>query len=140
MISFCNYKSLEFQLSQKNKIREWLSNIALKNKKEIVILNYIFCSDKELLSINKKHLNHDEYTDIITFDYNEGKLIISDIYISIPRVKENAKLYKQTFQDELCRVMVHGVLHLCGFKDKTEAEKKKMRKKEEEALLIFKGL
>jgi rRNA maturation RNase YbeY len=90
-------------------------------------VDYVFCDDEYLLEINKQSLNHDYYTDIITFDYNEGYSIESEIYISLDRVKENAKTFDQTFHEELSRVILHGALHLVGFKDKTKKEKEKMR-------------
>lgn len=137
MITFQNLHNLSYTLAQKKEIRVWLEKVAKQNKKEIVIINYIFCDDDELLKININSLGHDDLTDIITFDYNEGNLIMSDIYISLPRVRENAKLYQVTARTELLRVMVHGLLHLCGWNDKTEADKKRMRQKEDQALKLF---
>lgn len=98
-------------------------------------VNYIFCSDDYLLDINRTHLKHDTYTDIITFEYNEpGDPVISDIYISIDRVRENASLFHSSFQRELNRVIIHGALHLCGHKDKTDQAAQKMRKLEDDYL------
>ncbi len=102
-----------------------------KNKGEI---SFIFCSDKYLLEINKEYLQHDYYTDVITFDYSENNIISGDIFISIDRVKENADTYKVSFENELYRVMLHGVLHLVGYNDKTKEEQKIMRQKEDEYL------
>lgn len=102
-----------------------------KNKGEIT---FIFCSDKYLLEINKEYLQHDYYTDVITFDYSENNIISGDIFISIDRVKENADTYKVSFENELYRVMLHGVLHLVGYNDKTKEEQKIMRQKEDEYL------
>jgi rRNA maturation RNase YbeY len=93
-------------------------------------LSFVFCTDDYLLEINKKFLNHDYYTDIITFDYNESHTVSGDLIISIDRVKENALIHKCTFQLELYRVIIHGVLHLLGFSDKTEIQRKKMRELE----------
>jgi rRNA maturation RNase YbeY len=98
---------------------------------KVAHLNFVFCSDEYLLLLNKSHLNHNTYTDIITFPFsNEGEAVLSDIYISVERVKENAENFSQSFKRELHRVIFHGVLHLCGYKDKTLSEKKMMREKE----------
>ena len=120
-----------FSLSQKNKVREWLWTTAYLEKKEIDRIDYIFCDDKYLLSLNKKFLSHNTLTDIITFDNSAGIIISGEIYISVQRVKENAKKYSPSFNDELLRVMVHGVLHLCGYKDKSKKDKLLMRHKED---------
>ncbi len=93
-------------------------------------INFIYCSDEYLLELNKSSLNHDYYTDIITFDYCEGKEVSGDLFISIDRVRENANEMNLTFEDELHRVMIHGVLHLCGYKDKTKKDAETMREKE----------
>ena len=97
-------------------------------------LSFIFCSDEYLKKINVKYLNQDFFTDVITFDYSKEKLLFGDIYISTDRVKENAKIYSSYFNEELFRVIIHGVLHLCGFNDKTEEEKNLIRSKENEFL------
>ena len=97
-------------------------------------INYIFCSDEYLLDINLEYLNHDTYTDIISFDYSVGKELHGDIYISIERVVDNAKDFNSEFIDELHRVMIHGILHYCGYKDKTEADETVMRKRENDYL------
>lgn len=142
---FCNMKKIRFytaenftfKLRDKNKIREWLESVAKEERKEISEIIYIFCSDEYLLNLNQKFLNHDTYTDIITFDYSEQNILAGEIYISIERVKENAKLYKVSFKEELLRVIVHGLLHLSGYKDKTKQEQKVMRNKEIEKLNLF---
>ena len=115
----------------------WLMEIANHHDHEIVEINYIFCSDEYLLDINKQYLDHDYYTDIITFDNSEeeGK-IESDIFISIDRVNENADTLSVPRGTELNRVMAHGLLHLCGFKDKTDEEAKEMREQEEYCLSL----
>lgn len=100
-------------------------------------INYIFCDDAYLHKINVIYLEHDTYTDIITFDYSENGVLQSDIYISVERVVENASIYEVSFEQELLRVMAHGILHLCGYKDKTEEDSKKMRSKEEEKMKMF---
>ena len=97
-------------------------------------LSFIFCSDEYLKKINIKYLNHDFFTDVIAFDYSKKKLLFGDIYISTERVKENAKTYSSSFNEELFRVIIHGVLHLCGFNDKTEKQKTLIRAKENEFL------
>lgn len=136
MISFQNL-SIGFKLSNKTKLKQWIKTITEKEKHQLGTINYIFCTDEELLEINLKHLNHNTYTDIITFDYTEGKKISSDIFISLERVLENAQKFKVDFDTELKRVMIHGVLHLCGYKDKTKADAELMRKKENAAIKLF---
>ncbi|NTW23811.1 MAG: rRNA maturation RNase YbeY [Lentimicrobium sp.] len=118
-------------------IRSWLFNAIIAEEKSPGDISYIFCDDSHLLEMNIKYLKHDTLTDIITFDYTEGSVVSGDIFISIERVKENAKLYSKSFTDELNRVMVHGVLHLCGYKDKSPKDEALMRKKEDEYLSLF---
>lgn len=122
-----------FTLKGKRNNSAWLSKVLEKEGKAGGKINYIFCSDAYLIQLNNTHLQHNTYTDIITFDYSEklSKTVASDIYISVERVKENAKVFNASFQEELNRVMVHGVLHLCGYKDKKTEEKKEMRAKED---------
>ena len=127
-----------FVFNNKNKIRRLIKKITLEEKKGLSFLNIIFCSDAYLLNINKKHLNHDYYTDVITFDYSEkNKNIEGDIYISVDRVKENATKYKQNKSVELIRTIIHGVLHLSGYKDKTKKEKEIMTTKENKYLSLY---
>lgn len=115
----------------------WLQRVAEERHFTLRDVQYIFCSDDFLLDVNRNFLQHDYYTDIITFDLSEKKgEICSEIYVSIPRVKENAQAYGVTFSEELHRVMVHGVLHLCGLKDKTAKQEKEMRNAENQALLM----
>jgi probable rRNA maturation factor len=122
----------------KAKISEWLCQLIESYNKSLIDLNYTFCTDQELLEINIEYLQHDYYTDIISFDLSELKNEIhGDIYISIDRVKENAKQNKCSFEIELNRVLAHGLLHLIGFKDKTKKEIKAMREAEDEALAIW---
>lgn len=111
--------------------KNWLSNVAISEHKHIVALHYIFCSDDYLLEINNKFLRHDYYTDVITFPYQQGSMLESDIFISVDRVKENANEFLVTFDNELKRVMVHGLLHLAGYTDKSESETSLMRQKED---------
>ncbi len=129
MISF-NYET-DFKLENETKISEWISKaINSENCKEGE-LNYIFCSDDYLHKINVDFLNHDTLTDIISFDYSVGKELHGDIYISVERVEDNAKDFDVSFEDELARVMIHGILHYCGYKDKSEDDAKLMRSKED---------
>jgi len=130
-------ESVIYSLPQKTKIRNWIKTSIEKEGYKLQELNFIFCSDDYLLSINQQYLNHDTYTDIITFDNSEiDKLIISDIFISIDRIKENAQTFNTTLFNELCRILIHGVLHLLGYKDKSKAAKALMTAKEDEYLAI----
>lgn len=127
-----------FHLPQIRKLKSYILNSIEKEKKSIDSIDYIFCSDNYLLDINKTYLRHNEYTDIITFDLSEPKKkIIGEIYISVDRVKDNAIMFKTPFLSELHRVMFHGALHLCGYTDKTEFQKVRMRKKENALLDSF---
>ncbi len=121
----------EFELTKQNDIGNWISATIVEEKYKVGTINYIFCDDNYLSEMNVKHLKHNTLTDIITFNYNLGKLISADVFISTDRVSENAKKYGVSVEDELHRVMVHGILHLCGYKDKTDDEKKEMRQKED---------
>ena len=112
-------------------VKSWVSNTIQEENLKEGNINYIFCDDAYLLDKNIKYLKHNTLTDIISFDYTMGKLISGDIFISVERVKENAITFKTAFKDELHRVMIHGVLHYCGYKDKTDADKKLMRSKED---------
>jgi probable rRNA maturation factor len=130
LISF-NTIDVEFSLKNKRLIRSWILLTAQSEGKTLDFISYSFCSDKHLLKVNKKYLSHDFYTDIITFDFSEEERISGDIYISIDRVKENALDNHSMFHVELCRVIIHGVLHLCGYKDKTKKQSAIMREKED---------
>lgn len=137
-IHYFNEK-VNFQLSNENDTSEWVAQIIHNHNKVIEEINYIFCSDDYLLEINEQHLNHDYYTDIITFDNSEEEnQIASDIFISIDRIRENASSQSVSFENELHRVMIHGILHLLGFGDKTPSEKKVMREKEDACLSLLK--
>lgn len=118
-------------------LEEWIREVIDQEDGQLQELTYIFCSDTYLHQINVEYLDHDTYTDIITFPYAEYPVIHSDIFISVERVRENADTLQLPFEQELHRVMIHGVLHLCGYPDKSEAEAQKMRIKEEEALAIL---
>ena len=135
MISF-NYE-LEFTLENESVIADWLSKVIISENKKEGDINYIFCDDDYLLEINQQYLDHDTLTDIISFDYSVGNELHGDIFISIDRVRENAVDFNVSFEDELNRVLVHGVLHYCGFIDKTEEDEKAMRIKEDEKIKMF---
>lgn len=133
-----NYQ-MPFEFICQDKVSRWISeSIQTENHNEEEV-NYIFCSDAYLQKLNVKHLSHNTLTDIITFDYNLGRAISADIFISIERIDENANKFGVTFNDELHRVMIHGILHLCGYNDKTEDGKKLMRKKEDYYLSLRAG-
>ncbi len=124
-------EDITFQLKEKRKVSKWVKETVASESFKLGDINYIFCSDEYLLNVNKQYLNHNYYTDIITFDNTEDENKISgDIFISIDRVKENAMNHKFEFDEELRRVLIHGILHLCGYKDKTPKQKKEMRNKE----------
>ena len=129
-------EDIDFTLKQKQKIRQWITATAkAEGLSRIGELNFIFCSDDYLLDINKQYLNHDTYTDIVTFDNSEQEEVVAgDIFISIERVRDNAQKFGVAEWDELCRVIIHGVLHLCGYLDKTKKDKALMTEKEDEYL------
>ena len=135
-VSFQN-QEIQFKLSDKIKIKSWIKTIVELEKKKLGQINFVFTTDAELLKTNIEFLNHDTYTDIITFDYCEGKLINGDIIISIERVKENAQKFKVDFDIEIKRVIIHGALHLCGYKDKSTKDAVVMKGKENWALKKF---
>ncbi|MFL9845846.1 rRNA maturation RNase YbeY [Flavobacterium rhizosphaerae] len=135
MISF-NYET-DFQLHQEDLYENWIADVIDSEGKTQGEINYIFCDDEYLLQKNIEFLNHDTLTDIISFDYTMGNLISGDIFISVERVQENAKEYNVNFEEELRRVMAHGVLHYCGYKDKNENDSLLMRNKEDEKMLLF---
>ena len=121
----------DFLLENTESFIRWIKSVILEEKKELGEVNYIFCDDKYLLKKNIKYLDHDTLTDIITFNYCEGDIISSDIMISIERVMENSSIFENSFSEELNRVMIHGILHLIGYNDKTDGEKEIIRKKED---------
>ena len=135
MISF-NYE-IDFEILEETIYTDWISSVILSENKSEGEINYIFCDDDYLVEINQQYLNHDTLTDIISFDYSLGNEIHGDIYISIERVRENAEEFKVSFEEELKRVMIHGVLHYCGYKDKTESDELLMRSKEDEKIKLF---
>jgi probable rRNA maturation factor len=139
MINLQN-ENIKFTLKNKTLLKQWIKDVIAKKKRKAGEITFVFCNDDYLLNINKQYLNHDTFTDIITFDYSKGdsKLSISgDIFISIGRVEENALKYSKTFENELHRVIIHGVLHLLGYTDKTKATKEEMTKQENLCLKIF---
>ena len=121
-------------------ISKWLTHVMLKFGYLTGDLSYIFCSDEYLKEINSKYLDHDYYTDIVTFDYKEGNVISGDLFISVDRVNENSVVYKCILEDEFLRVIVHGVLHLVGLNDSNEIEKLTMREKENECIFMYKEI
>ncbi len=135
MLNF-NYED-DFVLNDESIFSNWIQKVIISENKQLGEVNYIFCNDEYLLDINKKYLNHDYYTDIISFDYSVGNELNGDIFISIDRVKENAQDFKVSFQEELQRVIIHGILHYCGYKDKTEHDELLMREKEDEKIKMF---
>ena len=124
-------------LKNRTILKQWIKLVIENNNKKVGEIAYIFCSDEQLLEINKEFLNHDYYTDIITFDYSETDVVSGDMFISIDRIKDNAKILGVAYQEELHRVIIHGILHLLWNKDKTETESENMRKLEDECLLIL---
>ncbi len=135
MISF-NYET-DFSLEDENGLSDWISKAIVSEKFKEGDINYIFCDDEYLHKLNVEFLHHDTLTDIISFDYSMGKIIQGDIYISIERVRDNAKDFNVFFYEELNRVMIHGVLHYCGYKDKSTQDAKEMRAKENHYLAML---
>lgn len=135
MINY-NYE-IDFELEDEARVSDWLSKVILSENKKEGEINYIFCDDEYLLQINKQYLDHDTLTDIISFDYSVGNELHGDIFISVERVRENAADFCVSFEEELLRVLVHGVLHYCGYKDKSELDEKLMRVKENEKIELF---
>ena len=135
MISF-NYES-DFSLEQEDVYASWIETIVESENKILGEISYVFCDDEYLHSINMQYLNHDTLTDIISFDYTEGDVISGDIFVSIERVIDNANDFNVTFDEELKRVLAHGILHYCGYKDKSDVDVLIMRAKEEEKIKLF---
>jgi probable rRNA maturation factor len=131
------HSECDFTLANESEVIHWLMQSASNENKLIGEINYIFCKDDYLLEKNLTYLNHDTLTDIITFDYSENNSLSADIYISVERVKENALIFAVPFEEEIKRVIIHGLLHLVGYKDKTEKEGKEMREKENYYLSNF---
>lgn len=131
---------IDFSLQNEELLKKWILQVIKDHEKKMGKINYLFCSDEYVYDANVKFLNHDTYTDIITFDSVEGDLISGDIMISVDRVEENAKLFSVPVEDELHRVIIHGVLHLLGFKDKSDEDAAMMRMKENESLHLLKSM
>ncbi|NND15732.1 MAG: rRNA maturation RNase YbeY [Eudoraea sp.] len=127
----------DFKLEATDNYTDWINKVMTSEERLLGTINYIFCNDDYLLAINQKHLDHNTFTDIITFDYSLGLVISGDVFISTERVEDNAKNFNVPFQEELLRVMVHGLLHLFGYNDKTDKERVIMRAKEEEKIKMF---
>jgi rRNA maturation RNase YbeY len=140
MAIFYESTAVPFPEIKRREMSRWIKQVIAWYRKKPGDINYIFCPDDEILQINRQYLTHDYYTDIITFDYTENDTISGDLFISLDTVKSNAEKFGTTFPDELARVMIHGVLHLCGLNDKTPEEEKLMRLKEDEALTLLKSL
>ena len=134
-----NYQSqdIKFVLKEKRKISRWINDVIKSHQKKLGNVSYIFCSNEYILELNQKYLNHNYFTDIITFDYCSDNKVEGDIFISVDTVLDNSHRFKTNFNDELLRVIIHGVLHLVGFSDKTAKQQKQMRVLEDEALSIF---
>jgi rRNA maturation RNase YbeY len=130
-------EDIPFKMREIKTKRTWIIECITTEGKENGDISFVFCSDEFLHKMNVEYLSHDTLTDVITFDYTEDGIISGDIFISIPRVKENASVYSKDFIEELNRVMIHGVLHLCGYKDKSSKDSKFMRQKEDEKLLLL---
>ncbi|MCC9072373.1 rRNA maturation RNase YbeY [Flavobacterium sp. F-65] len=135
MINF-NYET-DFVLDNEEAFEEWLSAVILSENKKEGEISYIFCDDEYLHKINVEYLNHDTLTDIISFDYTVGNELNGDIFVSVERVRDNALDFNVTFENELKRVLAHGILHYCGYKDKSDADAALMRAKEEEKIAMF---
>ena len=130
-------QDIKFVLKEKRKISRWINDVIKSHQKKLGNISYIFCSNEYILELNQKYLNHNYFTDIITFDYCYDNIVEGDIFISIDTVLDNSHRFKTNFNDELLRVIIHGVLHLVGFSDKTAKQQKQMRVLEDEALSIF---
>jgi len=133
------YETIDIRFPKTIKRKEttdWIKKVATQYQKRVGDITCIFCSDAEILRINNQYLQHDYYTDILTFDYSGNDTLSGDLFISLGTVKSNSEKYGTNYEEELHRVMIHGILHLCGFNDKTPDEAKRMRQKEDEALLM----
>lgn len=137
MAIYFSTENIDFELGDESRVKKWISAVVSAQRKRVGNLSYLFCDDAYLIEINRTYLNHDTYTDIITFDYVEGDIVSGDIMISVERVRENASLFNSSFEQELRRVIIHGVLHLLGQADKSEEEAAAMRRKEESALVLW---
>ena len=130
-------EDVPFPKLKKRKTSNWIKEAIISEGKKLGVISFIFCSDDYLLEVNKKYLNHDYFTDIITFDYVENNVVNGDIFISVDRVGENAIEFSKTIDDELHRILIHGILHLLGYKDKKKLDKKLMTEKEDYFLKVL---
>ena len=137
MSIFFHKEGINFDIREKRKIRQWINKVVEIEKKELGELNIILAGDKELLELNKTYLSGKYLTDVITFEYNKEKKISGDIYLSVERIRENALKFNERVDREILRVIIHGIMHLMGYKDKKDEEQKKMRQKEDEYLDMF---
>ncbi len=135
-----HFEDVDFDLDNEARLREWIRAVVESEKADIEQLTFIFCSDNYLHELNLSYLDHDTYTDVITFPYAEPPLVHGDVFLSIERVRENAQSFNVTFEEELYRVMIHGVLHLCGYGDKSPEEIQLIRQKEDTALELLQQL
>lgn len=133
-------EDIKFNLKEKLKVKRWITNIIKSDGKRVGDIGYLFCSDEYLIQVNREYLDHDTYTDIITFDYVEGNLVSGDILISIDRIVENSQKFDVSFDQELHRVIIHGILHLLGQADKSETDAAVMRSKEDAALALWNSI
>ena len=131
------YSENEFILEETDRVAKWIEEVIASENMKLEEINYIFCDDEYMLKLNVEFLNHDTYTDIITFNNNVGTILQGDIFISTERVRENAEIFGVIFEEELRRVLSHGILHLCGYNDKTGEDSLIMRDKEEEKMKLF---
>lgn len=127
-------EGVDFPAIDKKRVADWIRSVAKEYGKKTGEIAYLFCNDNKILAVNQQFLGHDYYTDIITFDYSEEDCLSGDIFVSIDTVRSNADLYRVSYQEELHRVVIHGILHLCGMKDESEQEKEEMREAENRAL------
>jgi rRNA maturation RNase YbeY len=132
-----NYEDVDDLSLNDIDLTNWISKVCITENYNLGDISLIFCSDEYLIDMNRTHLDHDYYTDIITFDYTDNQIVSGDLFISIDRVRDNATDFNVSFEHELHRVIIHGVLHLCGYKDKSDDEEKLMRTKENNALSMI---
>ena len=137
MITY-NNDNIPFPKIRRRETTTWIKEVALAHGYKVGEIGYLFCNDEKILEVNNEFLNHDYYTDIITFDYTEGKEINGDIIISLDTVKSNAEKYRKDYNEELHRVIIHGILHLCGINDKGPGDREIMEKEENKALQLWK--
>ncbi len=138
MISY-NAENVKMPQIKKREVTKWIRNVAAKYGRTVGEVGYLFCDDEKILEVNREYLQHDYYTDIITFDYDEGNQINGDLVISLDTVRSNAELFNKPYEEELYRVIIHGILHLCGINDKGPGEREIMEKAENEALAMWFG-